>query len=88
MLIVVAVAMLRASMLMLVAVLMVIATLHPRDQDKPPSPAAPTQRASERKEQQEKGEEVSMCMHLYAFVCLPQYTHMHNNCTHIYVGLW
>ena len=70
MLIVVAVAMLRAAMLVLVAVLIVSATLHPQDQDKPPSPpaATPVQRVREQKKPAAK--QVNMCMHVCAFVCM------------------
>ena len=70
MLIVVAVAMLRAAMLVLVAVLIVSATLHPQDQDKPPSPpaATPVQRVREQKKPTAK--QVNMCMHVCGFVCI------------------
>lgn len=70
MLIVVAVAMLRAAMLVLVAVLMMIATLHPQDQDKSASPrdTARAQRTSEKKTP--TGEQVNMCMHVCGFVCI------------------
>ena len=71
MLIVVAVAMLRAAMLMLVAALMLIAMSHLQgDQDRNSDDAA--EHASER-EKREEEDEVSMCMHLYASVCLQQY---------------
>jgi ABC-type Fe3+ transport system permease subunit len=69
MLIVVAVAMLRAAMLMLVAALMLIAMSHLQgDQDRNSDDAA--KHASERKDQEEEEDEVSMCMHVYAFVCI------------------
>ena len=62
MLIVVAVAMLRAAMLMLAAVLMLIAMSHLQDEHKPPSPPDPGQRASERKPSGNQTDEVSMCI--------------------------
>ena len=68
MLIVVAVAMLRAAMLMLAAVLMLIAMSHLQDEDKPPSPPAPAQRASERKQAGNQRDGVSMCI-VYTCAC-------------------
>ena len=80
MLIVVAVAMLRAAMLMLAAVLMLIAMSHLQDQDKPPSPPDPrAQRVLERKQAGNDRDGVSMCIvytcvgisvHLYAKVTI------------------
>ena len=52
----------------------------------PPSPNATRQRKEETTRKRRGGEHVYACV--YAFVCLPQCTHMHNNCTHICVGLW
>ncbi len=69
MLIVVAVAMLRAAMLVLVAVLMVIATLHLQE-DESGNPKDGAKHASKKKTPEDKEEKVSMCMHVYAFVCI------------------
>jgi flagellar basal body-associated protein FliL len=69
MLIVVAVAMLRAAMLVLVAVLMVIATLHLQE-DESGNPKDGAKHASRKQTPEDKEEEVSMCIHLYAFVCI------------------
>ena len=55
MLIVVAVAMLRAAMLMLAAVLMLIAMSHLQDPDKPPSPPTPDPRAQRVLERKQAG---------------------------------
>ena len=69
MLIVVAVAMLRAAMLVLVAVLMVIATLHLQE-DESGNPKDGAKHASRKQTPEDKEEKVSMCIHLYAFVCI------------------
>ena len=69
MLIVVAVAMLRAAMLVLVAVLMVIATLHLQE-DESGNPKDGAKPASRKQTPKDKEEKVSMCTHLYAFVCI------------------
>ena len=69
MLIVVAVAMLRAAMLVLVAVLMVIATLHLQE-DESGNPKDGAKHATRKQTLEDKEEKVSMCIHLYAFVCI------------------
>ena len=79
MLIVVAVAMLRAAMLMLVAVLMLIA-MSQLQEDESADPNERAQRALDREQAGKQRNGVSMCilyiymgMHLRASVCLQQY---------------
>ena len=50
-------------------VLIVVAMLRPQD-DRGDNSDDPAQHASEKKKSEEEEEKVSMCMHVYAFLCI------------------